>query len=647
MSPQEVARRARDELWHQALRVADGRLKPGAVTPTGPAPLPAGAAADIDARFAAELVTTADAIVAGRWSALGTTWTDLHPAPDWFRDPATGVRSDPERYAFDLNPRDPAQVGNVKNVWELSRHHHVTQLAAAYHISRNPVYAETAARHLQSWWEHNPVLRGLHWTSGIELGIRLISWIWVRRLLDPWSQAPALFEESDVFAGQLFAHQAFLATFPSHGSSANNHLVAEEAGRFTASCAFPMFEESEGWRTSAAAALEREIETQTFASGLNRELAADYHGFVTELFLAAAIEGERAGHPLGESYWSALARMADAGAGFLDRAGREPRQGDGDDGVALQLDGGHRPRWHSLLPTLERMVGRASWWPATGEADVRTVLWTAGLAPRPVRSGRPRLRPNVFTDAGVVLLRDLDDRPDQIWCRIDSGPFGFLSIAGHAHADALSLEMRVGGVDLLADPGTYCYHVDAEWRSYFRSTRAHNTLEVGGCDQAEPAGPFNWSTHADAEILSVAGLDGGPVATWTGRHTGYLRLDRPAIHQRSVTFDRSGRNVTIGDTLHGDGTYPVRLAFHLGPAVECRLDGAVATMSWDDGSARRAATMRLPDDLDWDVAHGDTSPHRGWYSPRLGVIIPAFTLFGVGTLDGGNELTTVIELDTV
>ena len=643
MSPAEVVNRTRDEAWHQALRLMPRqRIPPSSTVAVAPAPLPTAAGEAADERFTADLVTAADGIVAGRWTALGVARTDLSPAPDWFWDPATGVRSDPDRYAFDVNTRDPDTVGNVKNVWELSRHHHVTILAAAYHLTGHEVYAETAAAQLRSWWDANPFLRGVNWTSGIELGIRLMSWVWTRRLLDGWEGAAALFEKSATFVEQLYGHQSYLARFLSHGSSANNHLIAEEAGRFAAACAFPMFPQSAGWRADAAAALEREIELQTFASGLNRELASDYHGFVAELLLLAATEGDRAGHPLSDRYWSALTRIADAGAAFVDGALREPRQGDGDQGVALALDGTHHARWRSLLATFERVVGSCDWWPDAAETDVRTALWTAGLTKRHV-SGRPATRPHLFPDAGVVILRDVERRRDEIWCRADSGPFGYLSIAGHAHADALSVEVRAGGVDILADPGTYSYQVDPEWRSYFRSTRAHNTIEIGGADQAEQAGPFNWATHADAEIMAVAGLDGGHVATWSGRHDGYLRLDPPVGHQRTVTLDRDKRSLSVLDTLTSDGSHALRLAFHLGPNVACELQGGLAALTWQDGQRECRARILLPDQLEWGLTHGDKAAGAGWYSPGLGVRIPVFTLFGVGTLDDAKVLETVIE----
>ncbi len=87
---------------------------------------------------------------------------------------------------------------------------------------------------------------GIHWTSGIELGVRLTSWVWVRRLLDDWPGVADLFEDNPMALVQIRWHQEYLAAFRSRGSSANNHVVAEAVGRLVAACAFPWFAESDG-----------------------------------------------------------------------------------------------------------------------------------------------------------------------------------------------------------------------------------------------------------------------------------------------------------------------------------------------------------------------------------------------------------------
>ena len=107
------------------------------------------------------------------------------------------------------------------------------------------------------------------------------------------------------------------------------------------------------------------------------------------------------------------------------------------------------------------------------------------MARRHLQSDRPERRPAHFDDAGLTIMRSAADEGPEIWCRCDAGPHGFLSIAAHAHADALSVEVRHDGVEILADPGTYCYQGQADWRSYFRSTLGHNTVEIG---PPEPVG---------------------------------------------------------------------------------------------------------------------------------------------------------------
>ncbi|MDQ4131413.1 MAG: heparinase, partial [Actinomycetota bacterium] len=289
MSPGEVARRARDEVRRQAWRrrqVRDGHAHvpspPRRAVRSFMLRLPPASALDVPEDSRRALIEAADGIAGGRGTVLAAPRGDLD-APDWFRDPGTGRRAPQDRFSFSIDPRSEEQVGNIKEIWELSRHHHLTVLAAARFVTGEDRYAEVVARQLRSWWRENPFLCGVHWTSGIELGIRLISWVWIRRLLDGWPGAPGLFENNDAALEQVHWHQQYLAAFPSTGSSANNHVIAEAAGQLIASCAFPWFPESTRWRASAAELLERELAHNTFPSGVNRELASEYHCFVTEL----------------------------------------------------------------------------------------------------------------------------------------------------------------------------------------------------------------------------------------------------------------------------------------------------------------------------------------------------------------------------
>ena len=191
-------------------------------------PLPADAAARVpdDARTA--VIAAADRLLKGEWEMLGADRVDLE-RPDWFYDPVTGRRSAPDAYAFSLDQRDESAVGNIKQVWEVNRLQHLTLLATAWCLTGTDAYAERVAQQLTSWWRENPFLSGVNWTSGIELGVRLINFAWIRRLLDAWPPVGDLFERNELALRQIRWHQEYLAAFESKGSSANNHVIAEAA----------------------------------------------------------------------------------------------------------------------------------------------------------------------------------------------------------------------------------------------------------------------------------------------------------------------------------------------------------------------------------------------------------------------------------
>ncbi|MGH9092926.1 MAG: heparinase II/III family protein, partial [Acidimicrobiales bacterium] len=333
-------------------------------------------------------------------------------------------------------------------------------------------------------------------------------------------------------------------------------------------------------------------------------------------------------------------------------AGRPPRHGDGDDGRALVVADPAADRWASLLATGAALFGPLPWWPPT-EPDPQSVL-LAGLVGRRVPvAGRPAARPDHLPRSGITLLRTPAGTRPEIWCRCDGGPHGFLSIAAHAHADALSVEVRHDGVDVLADPGTYCYHGEPGWRRYFRSTLAHNTVELDGVDQSVPGGPFLWARQARTRLLDVATAGPGP-RRWSAEHSGYGRLHPPARHRRTVSLDPGAGTLEILDEVevevgggdgragagdHGGDGHALRLAFHLGPAVEAALTAPGARLRWParGGGGCHEAVLELPDGLAWEAHRGETAPVLGWYSAGFGRREPSLTLVGSGRSDSANS----------
>jgi hypothetical protein len=590
------------------------------------------------------VIDCANVLVSGRWRVFDVEIDQLAATPDWFRDPLSGQSAPAKVFCFDIPYRRHENIGDVKYIWEMSRHCHLTLLAAAYFLTDDSRFANRVADHLGSWWRENPFLSGIHWTSGIEVGLRLIAWVWIRRLLNDWHTVKALFEDNGQFRQQLFDHQRYLRALRSHGSSANNHLIAEATGLYVSAVVFPLFEQSEAWRDYSAKLLEQENARQIDSDGMHRELAFEYHGFVIEMLLVAGVEADNAGLPLSDSYWKNVREMIDVVAATVDLRGNAPRQGDGDGGSALMLDAPNLPRWQSILATGRALFDAPSWWPPSECRDVRSAILSCLALRRTNLGPRRSKRPSHLSDSGTVILRDLDSRTDEIWCRYDVGPHGFLSIAAHAHADALAVELRHGGVDILADPGTYRYYCDRVWRHYFRSTIGHNTMEVDREDQGLDGGAFLWLTQPRTTLVRTVGLESGTTAECEGFHEGYARRHSQAVHHRLVQFNRAARIVRIIDWLSARQAMKVRLAFHLGPEVTCRLIGNQAMLDWHVSGDAYRGELNLPPSLEWHSVRGQKTPPLGWYSKGFGHIDPTTVLIGSGEYEVGRRLITQLRI---
>lgn len=562
------------------------------------------------------LLAEAEQVLAGRFDPDALPF-DLVP-PDWHLDPQTGKRP-PLDFAFEIDRRNSSVVGNVRNIWELNRHRHVTLLAAAYAVSRDERFAAEVHRQLTSWVEQNPVACGVNWQSALELGVRLIAWVWIERLLRGSPQHAALFGENGCLWPAVYWHQWFIARNRAFGSSANHHLIGEMAGLFIASTVWPYFEESAAWQTLARKVLEQQIRVQTFASGIHREQAFSYHCLALELFLLAAVEAERNGNAFSAAYRERVERMLAVIPVLTDAGGNLPRYGDDDAGTALQLQptGASRVDWlFRLGQTCTRRCPAAPR-PAAG--------MLAALLIRPDVSDQGSGRvlplaatPLAFEDAGLFVLVNNRGTPREMFCLADAGPLGFLRIAAHGHADALSFALSVGGVPVIIDPGSGCYFVDSQMRAYFRSTRAHNTVVVDGRDQSEPAGPYLWRRHASCQVLQwLPSVDGGELYA---DHDGYAGPGNSVIHRRHLQL--ADNRLLISDELVGRGQHDIEWRLHFAPECRVALRGLGCDVCWRGGCLE----IDLPLGFAWRIARG--GPDGGWYSPARLAKQPTATLIG-------------------
>ena len=576
------------------------------------------------------LLNEAENYLRGDYTFLNITCKE--PLLNWHLDPQTNKIA-PLTFALDLDYKDVSLVGNIKNIWEKNRHHHLTVMSAAYALTKDEKYASAVAQQLQDWIAKNPFPLGVNWSSSLELGIRLISWVWVDRLLRGSEVHEELFGESGVMWSSIYWHQWLISKHYSHGSSANNHLIGEMAGLFISSYHWSVFPQSKRWQSLAWQILEKEISIQTFACGLNREQAFPYHIFATEFFLLAGIEAEMHQVAIDQQYKNLVRRMLEVIPPLTDVGGNLPKYGDDDEGIALQI----RPHQSSRVDWLFRL-GR-QWLdakvplPDNASGSLATSLInfpardTVGKVPLPDSS-------LAFADAGLYVLARDRGKPQEVMCLADAGELGFLSIAAHGHADALAFTLSVGGVPIVVDPGTYVYHTDNYWRNYFRSTKAHNTITIDDLDQSKSGGIFLWTRKAQTKVVDWKETDDGGVLT--AEHDGYTCIDEGIVHRRQLTLDRQG--LEISDRLEGKGVHQIEWRLHFSPQCSVELQEERCLVKWHSGSL----AIYLDKQVQWSLLSSGTD--GGWYSPGYNLKQPATTLVGSAKIEGNISLKNSLDL---
>jgi len=556
-----------------------------------------------------------DRLASGKIDIFSYKNVNIGQPIDWLTEPVSGIKS-PLRYGKRINYRKKELVGDIKVIWELGRHQHLVPLAVGYLLTGKVLYKESIGEHIRSWTESCPFGYTVHWCSSLEVALRIISWSIVHGLLLFSGERRGLFslvEDEKYLRDVIYQHAWFIRHHLSLYSSANNHLIGELTGLWTACTVFDLGSRGRSWARYANAYLEGEAEKQVYPDGVDKEQAVYYHYWVLEYLLFSHLVGMRVGHGFSERFTNTIQNMARFLEVLVPAGGTPPQIGDADDGFVARFSVSNRDSpFRDILSACKmlnnkknKLTEKSFWYALMAGKDPAAIAMDVDVE----AVNLPRL----FQNGGYAVLGD-----DKTHIVFDAGPLGYTSIAAHGHADALSVCLALEGVWWLVDPGTYIYHDNPEWRNYFRSTGAHNTIVVDGANQSKIGGDFLWLDHANAQLMDYEVENG---LQWVrGAHDGYSRIG--VIHERKVEYFGSERRLEISDVLKGDGVHSLSWHWHLHPDVFSVWDKTGNRWILKHRKNHNRVEVSGGIGAASEVVKGAVNPIMGWYSPALGHKIP-------------------------
>jgi hypothetical protein len=566
-----------------------------------------------------EIINTADRIAEGTFDLLGLRDLNLGKSIDWHLEPTSGKRT-PLRHWSQLNYLDAQLAGDKKITWELNRHQYFLTLGRAYWLTGDERYAEVFVSHLASWMDQNPPKLGINWASSLEIAFRSISWLWA---LQFFKESPALNASEVVRVLKfLYLNALHLETFLSTYFSPNTHLTGEALGLFYLGLLLPEFRDAERWRTLGLEILVAQLPRHVQEDGVYFEQSSYYHRYTTDFYLHLLILLEVNQHELPTGLKPRLELLLDHLMYITRPDGTTPLFGDDDGGRLIMLDNRPANDFRSLLSTGAALFNRPDYKFVSGGAAEET-LWLLGVEGlrrfHQIEAHEPQKESAQFSDGGYYVLRDGWTATSN-YLLFDCGPHGMAN-CGHAHADALAIDLAANGRTLLVDPGTFTYTGTKEMRDWFRSSAAHNTLTVDRQSSSISAGPFSWKTITNCE--RVAWKEHARFTFVSGRHRGYQH----GIHTRSILFLKRDYWV-IRDRVELSGKHQIDLWFHF----ESGTSPEVHENEVHENGAKIVSFAR----------GGRWTKEEGWVSHCYGERAPAPVCVFSAAADGAFEIVTFV-----
>lgn len=553
---------------------------------------------------AAATIEHANAVVRGHFRLLGHDDLFFGNPIDWHLDPTSGRRS-ALRHWSRIDYLDPAVVGDHKVVWELNRHQHFLVLGQAYCLTGDDSYALAFTEQLSRWMDDNPPTLGVNWASSLEVAFRAIAWIW----------AFAFFRDSGRFTeplraraiGMLHAHGRHVERYLSTYFSPNTHLTGEALGLVYLGSFLPQLRRAKRWRRLGWRVLRTQIDRHVRSDGVYFEQASYYQRYTADFYLHLLRIGEAYGADVS-SLREPLCKLLEHLVHLQRPDGTTPYIGDDDGGRLLPLDARPPNDFRTTLATAAVIFDRPDFRHAAGTAT-QEIVWLLGPAARhrfdEMAPRQPEKRSAGFAAGGYYVSRD-SWGADANYSVVDCGPHG-ADNCGHAHADALSIEIAARGRAIFVDPGTFTYTSTVAVRDHFRSSAAHNTVTLDGESSSSAGGPFSWN-HV-ARSTTHAWYSESRFDYFEGAHDGFARLGA-ASHVRSLLFIR-GSYWIVRDQIASCVPHNIEIAYQCAPDLVVALDGSTAAI----GNPNDDRWLHLS-------VHGSTSGQlsvtSGWVSPAYG-----------------------------
>lgn len=450
---------------------------------------------------------------------------------DWQRDFRSGYRWSELKWHKLLKIAEQ-KGAEIKLPWELGRMQHLITFYHAWSDLNNELYLNEFQYQIIDFIASNPPGFGLQWFNSMEAAIRASNWILVFNLFKNFG---AKFIEGfeDIFVNSIVVHGEYIFNnLEWSDGMRGNHYFSNIVGLIIISTFLNGNTKSNKWLEFAVQELINEIYYQFYDDGGNFEHSIAYHLFVVEMLINALsalvdISGEQkeiliknkkiSGFILNSKseFQNKLNSIFEFSINLLNENHSTFYSGD--------MDSGYFFRYNPVFkPSLSEIVGVGL------DFNLNNYTELIFLLKKLTSSNIEKNNFSKYNDFGLYIYNK-----EKYSASITFGNIDKRSKGAHSHNDLLSINLNIGGIDFLIDPGTYNYTAIPEYRNKFRSTAMHNTLQLENIEQNDfiigsPGDLFWLRPKAELNLLKCDDNE------FSASHNGF-----GVDHKRHILFENN------------------------------------------------------------------------------------------------------------
>lgn len=207
---------------------------------------------------------------------------------------------------------------------------------------------------------------------------------------------------------------------------------------------------------------------------------------------------------------------------------------------------------------------------------------------------KPKFK-NSLEDSGFFIIQDRHKK-----LVFDTGEICPSYLPAHGHCDALSFELSCNNIPLLVNSGTYKYE-SGNWRDYFRSTQAHNTVMISDHEQSQFWGSFRVAKRIKKVRRNQFTYKG--IQFYAGSYISYHDKE----HKRFI--GNIGEDIVIVlDSVRKESKESVKSYLHFTPRASLDIRDNKVNVNYDKENIKITT-----------IGTSEIYIEKGWYSEQFNI----------------------------